>query len=286
MSLVYVVEDGAKIGIEAGTINVYHKNGGITKVPKETVEAISIFGKSQVTTQCVQFCLRQGVRISFFSKTGSYFGCLISTGHIHVQRQRNQVHLSEDKGFCVEISKKIVECKINNQLVVAKRYLRNSGISEEEQLFQIGNARKKVMDATSIDQIMGYEGIASRNYFDILSAVVDESFSFKGRNRRPPRDPFNSMLSLGYSLIMYELYGELENHGLNPYFGFLHQDKEKHPTLASDMMEEWRPVLVDSMVMSLIQGHEINKEDFYYEESGACFLKPEGLKIFQRILFA
>ena len=132
---------------------------------------------------------------------------------------------------------------------------------------------------------MGYEGIASRYYFKILSSLVETDFKFEGRNRQPPKDPFNSMLSLGYTLLMYEIYGELENRGLNPYVGFLHQDRERHPTLASDMMEEWRPVLVDAVVLSLIQGHEIGIGAFYYdEETGACFLKEIGMKVFFRKL--
>ena len=99
----------------------------------------------------------------------------------------------------------------------------------------------------------------------------------------PPKDPFNSMLSLGYTILMYEIYGEIENKGLNPDCGFLHKDHEKHPTLASDLMEEWRAVIIDSMVMSLIQGREIHSEQFIKdEETGGVFLTKEAMKIFLR----
>lgn len=281
MSFVYVTEDGSKIGINGGFITVLHENNDIIKIPKETVEGISIFGNSQVTTQCMKFCLKKGIRISFFSKIGSYFGCLLSTSHVNVGRLKQQVFLSEDESFCVELSKRIIEAKINNQLVVVKRYLRTAKIENSDNLFQITNARKKIQKADSIEKIMGYEGIASRYYFKIISSLVETKFKFEGRNRQPPKDPFNSMLSLGYTLLMYEIYGELENRGLNPYVGFLHQDRERHPTLASDIMEEWRPVLVDAVVLSLIQGHEISIEEFYYdEETGGCFLKEKGMKIF------
>lgn len=285
MSFVYVVEDGSKIGIDGGVITIIHKDNEIVKIPKETVEGISIFGNAQMSTQCTKFCLEKGIRVSFFSKVGTYFGCLMSTGHINIKRLKRQIFLSENREFCLELSKKIVEAKINNQLVVVRRYLRTAMVKEDEGLFQIGNARKKVQEAESIEQIMGYEGIASKYYFKIISSLVEEAFQFSGRNRRPPKDPFNSMLSLGYTLVMYELYGEIENRGLNPFAGFLHQDRERHPTLASDLMEEWRPVLVDAVVLSLVQGHEIQPEQFYYdEESGACFLTREGMKIFLRKL--
>ena len=106
MSFVYVAEEGSKIGIDGGFITVLHKNKNMIKIPKETVEGISIFGNSQMTTQCTKFCLKKGIRVSFFSKVGSYFGCLLSTGHINVGRLKQQVFLSENKDFCVQLSKK------------------------------------------------------------------------------------------------------------------------------------------------------------------------------------
>ena len=115
-------------------------------------------------------------------------------------------------------------------------------------------------------------------YFAGLSRCVDEPFSFQGRNRRPPKDPFNSLLSLGYSILMNEVYMEIEARGLNPYFGFMHRDAEKHPTLVSDLMEEWRAVIVDAVVMSMINGHEISPDEFEAdEEDGGCYLVKTSL---------
>lgn len=94
-------------------------------------------------------------------------------------------------------------------------------------------------------------------------------------------DEFNSMISLGYSILMNEIYGAIEAKGLNPYFGFMHRDAEKHPTLASDMMEEWRAVLVDATVMSMINGHEVQKDDFYVDvEAPGVFIGKDALKMF------
>ena len=126
---------------------------------------------------------------------------------------------------------------------------------------------------------MGYEGAAARIYFSTLGKLIDSEFTFSGRNKRPPLDPFNSMISLGYSIILNEIYGKLEGKGLNPYFGILHKDREKHPTLASDMMEEWRAVLIDTLVMGMLNGHELSNENFYRDsESGAVLLDKEGFK--------
>ncbi len=125
MSFLYVVEPGSTVGIEGGKIKILHKNNEIVYVPKETVEGVAIFGNSQITTQATQYFLEKGLRVSFFSKHGSYYGCLISTGHVNVARFRNQVHLTEDDNFSINISKNIIKAKINNLLAVSKRFLRN-----------------------------------------------------------------------------------------------------------------------------------------------------------------
>jgi CRISPR-associated protein Cas1 len=139
----------------------------------------------------------------------------------------------------------------------------------------------KMKDCSGVEQLMGYEGTAAKYYFQGLAKLVEPEFYFRGRNRRPPKDEFNSLLSLGYSIVMNEIYGKIQAKGLNPYFGFIHQDREKHPTLASDLMEEWRAVIVDSVVMSLLNGHEMDKTHFRREdEEPGVFLTNDGMKIF------
>ncbi len=281
MGFIYVTDNGATIGISGGTITIKKLNGDISRIPKETIDGISIFGNIQMTTQCTRYCLENGIRVSYFSSTGKYFGCLHSTSHTNVARLRAQIKASENVDFYLTLDKKLINTKISNQIVVAKRYTKSSSVNVENEFNQMIIAKNKIGAATSIEQIMGYEGIASKNYFGILSKIINPDFSFKGRNRQPPRDPFNSLLSLGYSIIMYEIYGELENRGLNPYIGMLHQDKENHPTLASDVMEEWRPVLIDSLVLSILQNNELTKDQFEIsDENGGCYLSQEAMKYY------
>ena len=145
------------------------------------------------------------------------------------------------------------------------------------------NARKHIEKCVNVSQLMGYEGMAAREYFKTLGRLIATEFSFEKRSRRPPKDAFNSMISLGYSILMNEIYGKLEAKGLNPYFGILHSDKEKHPTLASDFMEEWRAVISDSTAMSMINGHEIHKDDFYQPDGDeGIYLTTDGFKSFIR----
>ena len=102
MSFLYIVDDGSKISIDGGVVKIVHKDGEITKVPKETIESIAIFGNSQMTTQCTKFCLERGIRVSYFSKNGAYFGCLLSVGHINIKRLKKQIFLSEQENFYYE----------------------------------------------------------------------------------------------------------------------------------------------------------------------------------------
>ncbi len=279
MGLLYVNESGAVIGVEANKCTVQYKDGMKKMIPIESLEGITIMGRSQMTTQCAEECMVRGIPVAYFSKGGRYFGRLMSTGHINVERQRRQSELY-DTEFSLQLSKNIINAKIKNQSVVLKRYEKSKGLllNEEQKMMDI--CRNKVLRCERIEESIGFEGQAARYYFQGLSKCIDDPFKFQGRSR-PPLDEFNSMISLGYSILMNEVYCKIEMKGLNPYFGFLHRDAEKHPTLASDMMEEWRAVIVDATAMSMINGHEIHKEHFISDlEEPGYYLTKDGLKLY------
>lgn len=283
MSYLYVSDQGSVIGINAHRVEVKSKDGSIRSIPVETLEVIQVFGNVQLTIQCITTCLMKGITVIFYSTKGRFYGRLISPSHVNVERQRKQVVLGNDATFCLEFSKRIVNAKIRNQEVILRRYARNHDIDIESAVLSMHNARKHIPMCENISQLMGYEGIAARDYFKTLGRLIEPAFFFERKSRRPPKDAFNSLISLGYSILMNEIYGKLEAKGLNPYFGVLHSDKEKHPTLASDFMEEWRAVLSDATAMSLINGHEIHKEDFYQPDGDeGIYLTTDGFKSFIR----
>lgn len=279
MSYLYVCEQGACVGIQGNRFQVKYKDGMLKSIPAETLEVIEIFGKVQLTTQCVTECLKRGVNVIFYSVNGAYFGRLISTTHVNVQRQRKQAEIGNNETFKLEFSRKIISAKIRNQMVVLRRNARRRDVNIDRPMVEMQIMQKKVICANTIEQVMGYEGTAAKIYFKMLSLLIDPEFTFSGRSRRPPMDPFNSLISLGYSIILNELYGKIEGKGLNPYFGIMHKDREKHPTLASDLMEEWRAVLIDSTALSMLNGHELLLEDFYSgSDCPGVFLEQEGFK--------
>ncbi len=281
MSTLYLTDNYLKLSLQESRFVADAKDDCVRKIPMESVESVSVFGNVQITTPCLHHCLKDGIPINFFSTKGAYYGKISSTRHINPLRLKRQVYCADDEHFSLEISKKIVLAKIHNQKVLLKRYQRNNNRGVTEEIRMLGLMENKIPLCREVAEIMGHEGIAARYYFSGLSKLVNEKFAFSGRSKQPPRDPFNSMLSLGYTILLYELYAEIENRGLSPYISFLHSEKNNHPALASDLMEEWRSVVVDAVVMSLVQGNEIDIEDFTQDEdTGGYYIERAAMKKF------
>ncbi len=280
MSYLYISEQGSVLSVDGGYFVVKYKDDVSYRLPKETLESAVLFGNISVTTPCVRELLKKGIPVNYFSEKGSYYGRLSSTQHKNIKRLKKQIYSSDSEQFCLMFAKKIISAKISNQTVVLRRYAANDHIVLDD-IKNMGYYKEKAQNALSVEELIGYEGAAAKHYFFGLSKIVNKDFAFKNRNRMPPKDPFNSMLSLGYTLLMYEIYGEIENKGLTPYGGFLHKDHERHPTLASDLMEEWRAVIVDSVVMSLVQGNEMKATQFTSDDkTGGVFLTKDAMKTF------
>lgn len=221
MSYLYVCEQGASIGYEGCRFQVKYKGELLKSVPAETLEQIQIFGRIQLTTQCMTECLQRGINVIFYSAHGAYFGRLISTNHVNVVRQRLQAALSPD--FKLTMAKNIIRAKIRNQVVVLRRYARYQKNKPEMEINHMLLLSRMLERCETAEEIMGYEGAAARIYFSALGKLINPDFRFEGRSRRPPQDPFNSMISLGYSIILNEIYGKLEEkfHADNKYLNYV-----------------------------------------------------------------
>mgnify|MGYP000162742960 FL=1 len=226
MSCLYITENGSKVSTRGGHFIVECQDGSERLVPKETLESMVIFGNVYLTVPCIKECMERGISVSMFSTKGKYFGRIESTSHINAKRLKHQVYLSDKEEKRVQFSKKIIMNKIHNQRVLLSRYARSSEKDIDEYIRAMKIHEKKISQCDSIEQIMGYEGNAARQYFKALSEMVKDDFKFSGRNKRPPKDAFNSMISLGYTILMYEIMGEIENRGISPYIGFMHKDIE------------------------------------------------------------
>ena len=248
----------------------------VRELPIELVESIVIKGSSQISSRTIMELLKRNLPIIFLDSHGKYIG-RYSDEKVNIIYQRKQFEYSNNLSYCLDFSKKVIIAKIINQNVVLKRYSKDS--TNEKTSISITRNIKKIKAATKISEIRGYEGNAAKLYFEGIANIINEKFKFNGRNRNPSRDPFNSLLNLGYTLLYNELIVAINIKGLNPYAGFMHEDKVGHAALASDLMEEWRAAIIDSLVLNLIQNNIIKIEHFDISNNGV-FLNKEGYKIF------
>ena len=282
MSNIYVYEQGAVLGYRENRLIINYSENDFKSIPIENIDNIIIFGAVQVSTACMQQMLAKGIHLTWLSKNGFYFGRLESTSHINIERQRLQFRKSDDKKFSLELSKQFIKGKSTNQrtiLMRANKLLKNREMSDI--ILKMTVYSKKINESKTIEELMGVEGFLAKMYYQGVSLIIDKEYSFKQRTKRPPKDPFNSIISFGYTLLHYEIFTIVVSKGLNPYAAFMHSDKHKHPALCSDLMEEWRAVLVDSLAIALLNNNKIKKENFdFNEENGGVYLNKEGCKKF------
>ncbi len=281
MAHLYITDNGSVLSIDGGRFVIKQKDEMIRSVPKESVESISIFGNSSITTPCIQALLSAEIPVCFFSSKGKYYGRLYGVDGDKISLLKRQFCTFDDNEFSTLLSTQIVSAKIHNQIVILKRYIQEWDNSYQEELAIMMQMEKKVLHATSSEEAMGCEGMAAKMYFKVLGEIVRPDFRFYGRSKRPPRDPFNSLLSLGYTLLLHEIMAKVETAKLSPYCGILHSIRDGSPALCSDLMEEWRPVIVDSTVLSMVQGNEICLDDFVTDnEATGVYLTNDALRKF------
>lgn len=283
LSYLYVTENGAKISINGGYYTVTSVDGSVKQIPKEILKAVALLGNVSVTTPCIKDFLMRGIPVSYFGETGFYFGKFNRIYYENAKRLKKQIYLSDDEFFALELGKKIIQVKINNQITILRRYGKRNIETVQNSINNMKNAKYKLDFIHNRKELMGYEGTAAKSYFGGLSKLVREDFKFKSRSKHPPKNPFNAMISFGYTMLINELCGVIESRGLSPYFGFIHEEYGKIPALACDLIEEWRTVIVDSVALSLITRKEIDLKHFIYDEiSKGCFLDKAGKDIFIR----
>ncbi|NLK52276.1 MAG: CRISPR-associated endonuclease Cas1 [Syntrophomonadaceae bacterium] len=283
MSFLYIYERAAKIGVRDNCIVVESEKENLKRtLPIEGVESVIIFGDASLSSKCVMHFMERDINLTWLSSKGKFYGRLESTRNVNIYRQRRQFACGEDDEFCLALSKKIIVAKVKNQITILRRYQRNR---PETSVRNIIDAMAKLIPLMervyNKNQLMGHEGVAARYYYQGLAALVEPEFTFSGRNRQPPRDPFNSLLSFAYTLLMYDLYTAVVNRGLNPYASFLHSIRSGHPALCSDLMEEWRAILADSLALYVTSKGIIKRDNFQKPNpEGGVYLDSKGSKAY------
>lgn len=280
MTSIYITENGTYLHKRGGKLLIDKEETTITEVPLELVENITVTNTTQISSSLITECLTKNIPVSWMSTSGKMYGSLLAPSFVDIFKQKQQFDLIEEKDFYFKLAQKIVSAKIHNQLVLLRRYNRNIKSEKVHELINyLANTQKNIKYTSDNNELLGYEGLASRTYFSALGMLINKPFQFTKRTKQPPRDPFNAMLSMGYSILFNEILSNIIAIGLHPYIGFFHQLAKGHPALVSDLIEEWRAVIVDALVISLIKRGSITENMFTLNKKG-CYFSPEGKKIF------
>lgn len=277
--LLFVQNREAQVGIHGGEIVVRLKGELISKHPIHQLEALCLYGAIQVSAQAQQALMEQGIPISWFSPAGRFIGTAQGLPCSGVDARMGQYRVWSSPELRLAIASQIIRAKIHNQRVMLMRNAK----CENDVLKQMAVLRDSCAEQVSLQALRGIEGRAAALYFANFSGMLktEQGFDFEGRNRRPPKDPVNALLSMGYSMLVKELTGIAFMVGLDPFLGFLHSPRYGRPALALDMMEEFRPLIADSTVITLINRGEITADDFENTSRGVL-LKDSARRQFWR----
>jgi len=254
MSVIYITEQGAVLAKRGGRLLVRKGKETLLDIPALEVSQVILFGSVSITPATVPFLLGRGIDVTYLTQQGRYKGRLQPEFSKNVTLRRQQFVRASDPAFCLEVAKAIILGKLANARTICLRQHREGSDGVIGQVIQqMGRAMGEVARARDIEEVRGQEGAAGAAYYEAFGRMIKApGFSFKGRTKRPPRDPVNGLLSLGYTMLHNNVYAMINVVGLDPYQGFLHTGRYGHPTLASDLMEEFRAIVVDSMVLSVI----------------------------------
>ncbi len=264
MSVVYILEQNASVAKEGNRLVVKKDGAVLHSIQTFKVDQVVVLGNVFLTPSAIKHLLYNEIDTTFMTVHGKYIGRLQPLHSKNILLRRQQFQRADDATFSLQTAKMIVKGKLTNMRTLLMRLNRSrEALDVSDQILAIRMMMDKVDNAESFDSLMGYEGRSSTLYFEGFSqSILSEELTFSKRIRRPPTDPVNAMLSLGYTLLFNGVMAMVNMAGFDPYLGFLHSTEYGRPSLALDLMEEWRTVIIDTLVLSIINLKVLGKEDF------------------------
>ena len=273
----YVIAQGGVVGKSGDTLTVRVKGKTAAKARLLDVSSVSIFGNAQVTAQATRELLERGIPICHFTYGGWLKGVTWGMAHKNVELRMHQFRVAGDQPASLAIAKEMVTAKLRNSRVMLRR---NHPEALATALEEIKRLTARVEAADSFGTLLGIEGAGARVYFAHFGGMIKSgisAFDFRTRNRRPPKDPVNAVLSFLYSMLIRQAMVSAIAVGFDPYMGFYHQPKYGRPALALDLAEEFRPLIADSAALTLFNNTELKEKDFI-RRGGAVSLTQDGRK--------
>jgi CRISPR-associated protein Cas1 len=293
----YLNTQGFRVGCKDEVLQVKEKDRVVDEVRLRDLSHVALFGNIQISTQAVQSLCEMEIPVTYFSMGGWFYG--ITRGHTlkNVFLRMEQFRLARDETKCLSLARQFVHGKIRNHRTLL---MRNHLEPPEPTILKLKRASEDALAATSIEELLGIEGAAASQYFQQFSGMVkveDDlpglemprkdgqqlafNFNFTNRNRRPPTDPVNAMLSLAYSMLSKDCTLAALAVGFDPYIGFYHQPRFGRPALALDLMEEMRPLIAESTVLSCINNRVVTEKDFVRAGQAVNLTAPGRKRFFQ-----
>ncbi len=285
LNTLYVTSEGAWLNKDGRNVVVSIDGVERGRAPAHLLGQVICFGPVGVSPYLMHFCAEEGISITFLSHHGRFLARVEGPQQGNVLLRRAQHMATREEQTALPVACAMVAAKIANQRGVLRRALRDHGTkmpsasraAVEAAQEQLGRAARRALHAPEMERLRGIEGDAANAYWQVFGQLLrGGDFDFNGRNRRPPRDPVNALLSFFYVLLAADCRAALETHGLDPQMGFLHRDRPGRASLALDLMEEFRAPLADRMALSLINRGQLRRRDFRHEETGGVFLSDEA----------
>lgn len=292
LNTLYITSDDAYAHKERETFVVEVENKKVFQAPVHSIENIVCFGFKALSPALMAFCAENNVGISYLSENGRFLARVSGPQQGNVLLRKAQYAMADNEQRSLSIARPIIAAKVANYRNLLLRHERNrppddldtdsaedSSSAVESVAAAMGGRLAEIQHAETLDELRGIEGECAAMYFGVLSALIKaKDFEFTGRSKRPPLDPANALLSFLYSILANDVRSALETTGLDPQVGFLHQLRSGRPSLALDIMEEFRAYLGDRIMLNLINLKQVSKEDFEIRESGEVRMSDEARK--------
>lgn len=287
LNTLFVTLEGAYLRKDGAAVEVRHEKQTKLRVPLHNLDGIVCFGWDCTASAALMgACAEADVALSFHTPHGKFLAAARGFTNGNILLRRAQYRAADQREASLAIARNMVAAKIANSRHVLRRAERDHGdknpASAEKLAAASGQLDRRIRYATTagdLDSLRGIEGDAATYYFSAFPELLtNQTFNIEGRNRRPPTDPVNALLSFLYTLLTHDCRSALESCGLDPQCGFLHRDRPGRPSLALDLMEEFRPIFADRAALTLINRKQIAERDFECKENGAVLLKPDSRK--------
>lgn len=291
LNTLFVTSEDVYLSLEGENVLANKGQQVIARYPLHTLQTIVSFSYSGASPALMGACAQRGIGVAFCTPRGRFLARVCGENSGNVLLRREQYRVADDSQHSCEIAKTMIFGKLSNSAASIQRTVRDhaprvSGCGLEDASQQIKELLPLVLEVSDMEALRGLEGVGAASYFGVFDHMLlnrKEAFFFHGRNRRPPLDRVNAMLSFAYSLLAHDCASALESVGLDSYVGFLHRDRPGRTSLALDLMEELRPCMADRFVLTLVNNRMVKPEDFQVQDSGAVLLTDEGRKKFLKV---